>query len=163
MRFHAIIYFLLIVLLMGCRSSKQSDKAYHDLSKSTETKATSQTDSTRTDKRRSERITADVFEIRDIRTVTFDSLGRIQSIQDERRQTGSRQLVESQGSETALSVTDKTEKVIKNTDNDIAQVESSISKVDSRPVQGWEIVGIVAVLVLILLSVLMYIKKKIKR
>lgn len=132
------IYILLIVCLCTCRSTKSTELDISSDYTSGSTKESIRIDSSRTEFEGQRAVSTDIDIDETIRTINFDTLGRVSSIQEHKRTTGSRQLDESSGRSGAVSVTeDKTEEV-ENTNANIDLKQKEDTKQDSRMVQGIE-------------------------
>ena len=147
------IYILLIICLCACRSSKSSDVAVTSDYTSGSTKESIRIDSSRTEFEGQRAVSTDIDIEETIRTINFDTLGRVSSIQEHKRTTGSRQLDESSGRSGTVSVTeDKTEEG-ENTNANINLKQKEDTKQDSRMVQGidwlWIIIGAFVVCLMI--------------
>ena len=147
------IYILFIICLCACRSSKSTDVAVSSDYTSGSTKESIRSDSSRTEYEGRRAVSTDIDINETIRTINFDTLGRVSSIQEHKRTTGSRQLDESSGRLGTVSVAeDKTEEGENiNANIDLKQKEDT--KQDSRIVQGmdwlWIIMSICIVLYLV--------------
>lgn len=154
-------FILLALMVIGCRSSKHSNR---QLDLGIETKkesAITRTDSTRTQAvyKDSTATTSNVLEYS--RTTTYRDDGGISSLQEQWRQTGSSGVSVSSGRTSEISVSQSKDttaitEIEKRTENEVISTQT-----DSRPIQGKEVIASVAIVVgAICLLIIYYLPKK---
>lgn len=148
---------LFFLICFSCRSGKHSDYKFQEYAGRIDTVSNIRKDSSASVSETNDRSTVVTKERQYLRSVSFDSLGRISNIQESWRDYGSGRMDESKGRQGTVSVSAETTQQKSTSGSYTKASGESESNTDSRPVQGVEW-GYIALAALFVFGIIRYLK-----
>lgn len=145
------------VFFCSCRSSKHDNYSFSEQIKKNDSLSSVRRDSSASVSETNDRSTVVTKERQYLRSVSFDSLGRISNIQESWRDYGSGRMDESKGRQGTVSVSAETAQQKSTSGSYTKASGESESNTDSRPVQGVEW-GYIALAALFVFNIIRYLK-----